>query len=79
MKCCALEGSLPVCRAQDPAHGAWTWGEDGGGALAEGGVIARKGNIFMLTHCRSHSAFMSETGNVLGYDITEAALSWQVH
>lgn len=45
------------------------------GTLARGMVIPGNGNILMLIHPRGHSALVSEIGNVLRHDVTEAALS----
>lgn len=56
-------------------------GEDGGndlGTSATGMVIPGNGNILVLIHPRGHSALVSEIGNVLRHDVTEAALSLRV-
>lgn len=45
------------------------------GTLARGTVIPGNGNILTLIHPRGHSALVSEIGNVLRLDVTQAALS----
>lgn len=68
--------NCPCCRAQGQAHSGWSWrGWNFSWRYGHPG----KGNIFTLIHSRRQSAFVSEIGNVLVQDVTEAALSCQVH
>lgn len=50
-------------------------GQNDLGTSARSMVIPGNGNILMLIHPRGHSALVSEIGNVLRHDVTEAALS----